>query len=173
MPTFAVIHKISDSTHSHFYFFFFFICLSIVFLPSVPYGQGFHTALANRLQLSVGGRRRWTAELDPVKVEAWRDMAEASDLAETTATIALVGKYTDLRDSYLSVISSLKVRRYDMTWQNITLHLAPLHVIFSRFVVSLSLCLSVSSLYFLFLCFYSFTLKPSCNSLFSVTFLPF
>lgn len=38
----------------------------------------------------------------------WSEMAHAIDALEDVVTIALVGKYTGLQDSYLSVIKALK-----------------------------------------------------------------
>ena len=49
-------------------------------------------------------------------LDEWRDMAHDLDKLTESVTIAMVGKYTDLSDAYLSVIKSLqhaamKVRR--------------------------------------------------------------
>lgn len=46
--------------------------------------------------------------LQPVDLGAWQVMAESLDRFENSVTIALIGKYTGLQDSYLSVIKSLK-----------------------------------------------------------------
>ena len=41
-------------------------------------------------------------------LEEWKEMAYGLDLLEEEVTIAMVGKYTDLSDAYLSVIKSLQ-----------------------------------------------------------------
>ena len=41
-------------------------------------------------------------------LEEWREMAHGLDLLKEDVTIAMVGKYTDLSDAYLSVIKSLQ-----------------------------------------------------------------
>ena len=41
-------------------------------------------------------------------LEEWKEMAHGLDLLKEDVTIAMVGKYTDLSDAYLSVIKSLQ-----------------------------------------------------------------
>ena len=54
--------------------------------------------------------------------KAWRTLTTSRDYLHQTVTIALVGKYTNLQDSYLSVIKSLEhaamacSRKLDLVW---------------------------------------------------------
>ena len=47
-------------------------------------------------------------EMQSADLGAWQSMAESIDRFKDTVTIALIGKYTGLQDSYLSVLKSLK-----------------------------------------------------------------
>ena len=63
--------------------------------------QNFGVLLKDRLKLSHTGRK------NDVKAR-WEEMVSRIDQASDIARVALVGKYTNLGDSYLSVISALK-----------------------------------------------------------------
>lgn len=73
---------------------------NIYHVPSVMLDQNFDEILRKRLNLSVGKK-------NDVK-KNWEDMVKKIDTAKDVAAIALVGKYTTLGDSYLSVTSALK-----------------------------------------------------------------
>lgn len=73
---------------------------NIYHVPAVMLDQKFDVLLRTRLGLDAGKENN-------VKVE-WEQMINRIDGAEKVATIALVGKYTTLGDSYLSVTSALK-----------------------------------------------------------------
>lgn len=67
-------------------------------VPQLLMQQDLHLMVAQCLNL----------ELKPADLGAWQVMAESIDSFENTVKIALIGKYTGLQDSYLSVIKSLK-----------------------------------------------------------------
>jgi CTP synthase len=67
-------------------------------VPQLLMQQDLHHMVAQCLNL----------ELQPADLGAWQVMAESIDSFENTVKIALIGKYTGLQDSYLSVIKSLK-----------------------------------------------------------------
>jgi CTP synthase len=71
---------------------------SIYRVPLVLHGEGLDAYLAHHLRLP---ERR--PDLDE-----WRELVRRADQATDTVTIAMVGKYIDLRDAYLSVIEALK-----------------------------------------------------------------
>mmetsp|Transcript_6044 Transcript_6044/g.9235 ORF Transcript_6044/g.9235 Transcript_6044/m.9235 type:complete len:554 (-) Transcript_6044:276-1937(-) len=68
-------------------------------VPSLLESQHLHQLVSASLQLSLGEE----AELGP-----WKEMADSIETFERSVTIALIGKYTGLQDSYLSVIKALK-----------------------------------------------------------------
>jgi CTP synthase len=71
---------------------------SIYRVPLVLHGEGLDAYLAHHLRLP---------ERHP-DLDAWRELVRRADEATDTVTIAMVGKYIDLRDAYLSVIEALK-----------------------------------------------------------------
>jgi CTP synthase len=72
---------------------------NVYHVPSLLESQGLHKLIAQALKLQTMG------DADLV---SWKKMAHALDTFEKTTTIALIGKYTGLQDSYLSVIKALK-----------------------------------------------------------------
>lgn len=71
---------------------------NVYYVPGLLQSQDLHGILAEELQL------------DPLKPElgTWTTMAKSVDTAEQAVHIALIGKYTGLQDSYLSVIKALR-----------------------------------------------------------------
>ena len=71
---------------------------NVYFVPSLLQQQGLHEILQTQLHLP------------PTKpnLSTWVAMAESVDAASQTVTITLIGKYTGLQDSYLSVIKALR-----------------------------------------------------------------
>jgi CTP synthase len=67
-------------------------------VPGLLESQGLHTILQKALGL---------AAVEP-DLTQWNAMAQSITVAEKTVTIALIGKYTGLQDSYLSVIKALR-----------------------------------------------------------------
>ncbi len=63
--------------------------------------QNFGNLLKKRLEFTNTGKK------NDIK-DRWEKMVKKIDEASDIARIALVGKYTNLGDSYLSVISALK-----------------------------------------------------------------
>ena len=83
---------------------------NIYHVPSVMLSQNFQTLLLKRLGFYKNGS---PLELEHVTEEVsvkmqWERMVTKIDKAKDKARIALVGKYTNLGDSYLSVTSALK-----------------------------------------------------------------
>ena len=74
---------------------------NIYHVPKLMMGQNLHNLLAKRLGLPIFN------ENNPYKLK-WENMVNRIDNANDEATIALVGKYTNQLDSYLSIISALK-----------------------------------------------------------------
>ena len=74
---------------------------NIYHVPLILADQGLHLNLMEQLHLE--GRILLSPKLDE-----WRALADAVDHFTTSVKIALVGKYTGLQDSYLSVMKSLK-----------------------------------------------------------------
>lgn len=72
---------------------------NIYHVPLILAEQGLHTILKSRLGLE--------SMTDLPNLEQWTNMAHLVDTFATSVDIALVGKYTGLSDSYLSVIKSL------------------------------------------------------------------
>jgi CTP synthase len=71
---------------------------SIYEVPLVLHGEALDAYLAHHLRLPEG---------EPELAE-WRELVRGAQEATDTVTIAMVGKYIDLRDAYLSVIEALK-----------------------------------------------------------------
>jgi len=72
---------------------------NVYFVPSLLQSQGLHEILSKELCLAT------TIVPD---LAAWETMAHSVETAESSVTIALIGKYTGLQDSYLSVIKALR-----------------------------------------------------------------
>ena len=85
---------------------------SIYEVPLVLHGEGLDTYLARHLRLQD----------TPPDLTEWRTLVEGVEGATDLVTIAMVGKYIDLRDAYLSVIEALRHggfhhgARVDLRW---------------------------------------------------------
>lgn len=64
--------------------------------------------LAKKLNLDTSLLNKEAREKGERLMTSWRTLTSAHDRAVETVTIALVGKYTNLKDSYLSVIKALE-----------------------------------------------------------------
>lgn len=64
--------------------------------------------LAKKLNLDTSLLNKEAREKGERLMNSWRTLTSAHDRAIETVTIALVGKYTNLKDSYLSVIKALE-----------------------------------------------------------------
>ena len=80
---------------------------NIYHVPLMLEKQGMDEILRNRLELTrdcgMAAQREGRCDL-----AAWRAMAESIETFTEAVTIALVGKYTNLQDAYLSVYKALK-----------------------------------------------------------------
>jgi len=89
-------------------------CANIYHVPLLLVEQGLHTILGQHFGMESSMR-------DP-DLTAWSNMAQRVDEFSEKVSIALVGKYTGLQDSYLSVIKSLRHSAYacgrnlDLVW---------------------------------------------------------
>lgn len=72
---------------------------NIYHVPGLLLDQNLHGILGKALKLEQ--------ELVP-DLSSWQAMAESIDATKESTTIALIGKYTGLQDSYLSVIKALR-----------------------------------------------------------------
>ncbi|GKY97150.1 hypothetical protein MPSEU_000673400 [Mayamaea pseudoterrestris] len=72
---------------------------NVYHVPGLLESQGLYHILAQQLQ--------WPMDV-PADLQAWKSMADSVDQATQVVTIALIGKYTGLQDSYLSVIKALR-----------------------------------------------------------------
>ena len=85
---------------------------SIYEVPLVLHEEGLDTYLARHLRMP---------DTEPDLIE-WRTLVDGIEGATDTVTIAMVGKYIDLRDAYLSVIEALRHggfhhgARVDLRW---------------------------------------------------------
>ena len=94
---------------------------NIYHVPLLLLDQGMDEILRVKLKLDVdcGMKRDREGRCD---LAAWSKMAHDIDTFETSVSIAIVGKYTGLADSYLSVFKSLKhssieaKRKLDVVW---------------------------------------------------------
>ena len=73
-------------------------CDSIYEVPLVLHKQGLDTLVCNKLKL----------ESKPISLTKWQDMVTLFMSELPTVNIAIVGKYTEVMDSYISVIESIK-----------------------------------------------------------------
>jgi len=67
-------------------------------IPMTLHQQGFDTAILKKLGLPYD---------DEPDMKAWSTFLEKYDTREETVTVALVGKYTDIKDAYLSINEAL------------------------------------------------------------------
>mmetsp|Transcript_24329 Transcript_24329/g.39449 ORF Transcript_24329/g.39449 Transcript_24329/m.39449 type:complete len:640 (+) Transcript_24329:104-2023(+) len=74
---------------------------NIYHVPLILEEQGLHTIL--RESLGLAGKMAL-----PLRLESWRALANTVDSATEQVVITIVGKYTNLQDSYLSVLKALK-----------------------------------------------------------------
>lgn len=72
---------------------------NIYHVPLLLHAQGAADMIARKLKLELP---------QPPSLALWREIAESVDTFTSEVRIALVGKYTGLQDSYLSVIKSLQ-----------------------------------------------------------------
>jgi CTP synthase len=72
---------------------------NVYHVPGLLQSQGLYQILAKELQ--------WNTIVEP-NLSEWIQMAESVDQASQVVSIALIGKYTGLQDSYLSVIKALR-----------------------------------------------------------------
>ncbi len=67
-------------------------------VPLILYEQGIHLILADRLKLPVHNP----------KIDHWIDFVERLNRSSQPLKIAMIGKYTRLRDSYISIVEAIK-----------------------------------------------------------------
>jgi CTP synthase len=75
---------------------------NVYHVPGLLESQNLHLILQQQLQLGIPDTK-----LQP-DLHEWKAFAESVDTASETITIALIGKYIGLQDSYLSVIKALR-----------------------------------------------------------------
>lgn len=75
---------------------------NIYHVPMLLHEQGAAAIVSSRLRLPL-------PQAPEVALGAWRALADTVDSVRAQVRIALVGKYTGLQDSYLSVIKALQV----------------------------------------------------------------
>eukprot|EP00158_Paraphelidium_tribonemae_P004151 Partr_v1_DN26599_c0_g1_i2_m3444 putative ctp synthase len=78
-------------------------CKSVYDVPFLLVEQGIYEVLEKKLCISRPAGSPW----GPSFMEQWKTIAERQYRAHDTTTIVLVGKYTNLQDSYISVVKSL------------------------------------------------------------------
>lgn len=67
-------------------------------VPLILYEQGMHLILADRLKLPV---------LD-VRMDRWINLVDRLNKSSRIVEIAMIGKYTKLKDSYISIVEAIK-----------------------------------------------------------------
>lgn len=86
---------------------------NVYFVPGLLQSQNLHTILQKELSIA--------SPIEP-DLSAWTLMAKSVETSDQTVSIALIGKYTGLQDSYLSVIKALRHAciacevRLDLEW---------------------------------------------------------
>ena len=78
-------------------------CNSVYHVPLLLYSQGLWDVVSSRLNLA--------ARMDPrakTLFVKWKQLTERHERLHDEVRIALVGKYTNLHDSYISVVKSLE-----------------------------------------------------------------
>jgi CTP synthase len=89
---------------------------NVYHVPLLLLQQNLHHIIAKELNMES------MMELSNPNMKDWSDMAHRVDSFDNSVKIALIGKYTGLQDSYLSVIKSLKhasiacERKLDLIW---------------------------------------------------------
>jgi CTP synthase len=78
---------------------------NVYHVPLLLQEQNLHTILMQALHLDISNQPRLQL---PPDLGEWEVMAQSIESFPDTVKIALIGKYTGLQDSYLSVIKSLK-----------------------------------------------------------------
>ncbi|KAG6914365.1 CTP synthase ura7 [Tephrocybe rancida] len=81
---------------------------SVYHVPLLLKSQGILEYLRKRLQLDNITITKEMADKGASLGQRWRDLTSGQERLFDTVTIALVGKYTDLKDSYMSVTKSLE-----------------------------------------------------------------
>jgi CTP synthase len=76
---------------------------NVYHVPLLLIKQNLHRIIAKELQLGN------MMQIENPNMKSWSEMAHRLDGFTKDVKIALIGKYTGLQDSYLSVIKSLKV----------------------------------------------------------------
>lgn len=76
-------------------------------VPALLESQDLHIILQSALQLNHNNNNDNNSIPLVPSLKSWTDMAESIDNAQQVVKIALIGKYTGLQDSYLSVIRAL------------------------------------------------------------------
>ena len=80
---------------------------NVYHVPALLEAQGLHTILSKALLSGTNTAQQQQQLLVP-DLGDWKRMANAVDGYTHTVTIALIGKYTGLQDSYLSVVKALR-----------------------------------------------------------------
>jgi len=84
----------------------------IYMVPLMLHAEGLDSLVTERLGLRVG----------PARLEEWSALVERLESATTPVRIALVGKYVQLRDAYISVVEALRhaalyhSRKLELLW---------------------------------------------------------
>ncbi|GLB39038.1 putative catalyzes the ATP-dependent amination of UTP to CTP with either L-glutamine or ammonia as the source of nitrogen [Lyophyllum shimeji] len=81
---------------------------SVYHVPLLLKSQGILEYLSKRLKLDKISITKEMSEKGTSLGKRWKDLTAGQERLFDTVTIALVGKYTDLKDSYMSVIKSLE-----------------------------------------------------------------
>ncbi|KAG6856324.1 CTP synthase ura7 [Tephrocybe sp. NHM501043] len=81
---------------------------SVYHVPLLLKSQGILEYLRKRLQLDKVTITKEMADKGASLSQRWTDLTSGQERLFDTVTIALVGKYTDLKDSYMSVTKSLE-----------------------------------------------------------------
>lgn len=79
-------------------------CKSIYDIPKILYDQGIHNSIFNYFKLKTKGN-----------IDSWNKFLNTINATKKyNSKIAIVGKYVELADAYLSVIESLKIASYKL-----------------------------------------------------------
>ncbi|KAF9057208.1 CTP synthase N-terminus-domain-containing protein [Panaeolus papilionaceus] len=81
---------------------------SVYHVPLLLQSQGIVEYLTKRLKLNEVGLTPEMKQLGSSLGQRWRDLTTGQERLYDEVTIALVGKYTDLKDSYMSVTKALE-----------------------------------------------------------------
>jgi CTP synthase len=79
-------------------------CKSVYHVPFLLAEQGMVTILERKLHLNRPPSSPWGSSF----FSKWRQLADRYDRLHDDVKIVLVGKYTNLQDSYISVVKSLQ-----------------------------------------------------------------